>query len=211
MKNVYLSLGVVGVALTALLGADQVVAGGEKFDSTQPVVRPKTVRSDTGTVEFGENVALGVVSQNATKAIVVEIKKGASLCGRIQPEYRVDCISDRLARVAASLPNTGDYADAKKALEDAARKLHALAQNNTSTTLPRARIAPAGGKAGAKTRPLTPVNTESVNAVNRQAAAIIAEAETVLLRSAENSQKRKGHYQQIAQAVGTNKVLLRSL
>lgn len=44
-----------------------------------------------------------------------------------------------------------------------------------------------------------------------QALAVIVEAETVLLRSAENPGERAAQFQRIASAVGSNKVLLRSL
>ena len=43
-----------------------------------------------------------------------------------------------------------------------------------------------------------------------QATAVIDEAATQLLRSAENSERRYAHYQQISAAVDSTKVLLRS-
>jgi hypothetical protein len=46
--------------------------------------------------------------------------------------------------------------------------------------------------------------------LNRQASDIVAEAETILLRSASSDATRAIHYQRIAAAVGSNKVLLRS-
>ena len=44
----------------------------------------------------------------------------------------------------------------------------------------------------------------------QQAQRVVQQAETKLLRSSENSEKRFQHYQQVATAVGSTKVLLRS-
>ena len=71
----------------------------------------------------------------------------------------------------------------------------------------------ATGKLGGKTvrtRPLTAVRKERVKEVNRKAAAIMEEAETKLLRSAQASDRRLIAYAKIAKAVGSNKKLLRS-
>ena len=59
------------------------------------------------------------------------------------------------------------------------------------------------------TRPLVPVEAASVAAVNAEAVAILEEAETILLRSADTGEQRT-QYSRIADALDSNKVLLRS-
>jgi hypothetical protein len=54
------------------------------------------------------------------------------------------------------------------------------------------------------------VKAEVVQQLNLEASNILEEAETKLLRSASSDAKRAIHYQRIAAAVGSNKVLLRS-
>ena len=60
------------------------------------------------------------------------------------------------------------------------------------------------------TPPITPVKPETIVPLRQAAANVLEEAETKLLRSASSDAKRAIHYQKIAAAVGSNKVLLRS-
>ncbi len=153
----------------------------------------------------------GAASQAATAAIVDGLQAATVFCGSLsQVEYRVDCLSERLASVAAAMPASGDYAEARAAIETAALKLAALAARNADPVLPRGR-ARSGGAGGVTTsRPLTPVATASLPAVNAEATAIVEEAATVLLRSSDASAARQLAYRQISVAVGSAKVLLRS-
>ncbi len=215
MSKVIFSAAVLGVVLTTVGFAQTSGDEGESSggDGVGTIWRPNSFGSGAANSPsvLSSGLSFGRVSPQSTDAIVTALKGSSALCGKIQPEYMVDCISDRLARIASGLPNTGEYREAKKALLTAAAKLHALAQANASSTFPKIRVQAKTDQGGVRTRPLTPVRTESLKLVKVQAAAVIAEAETVLLRSAENSQKRKVHYEKIARAVGSNKVILRSL
>ncbi|HDR29678.1 hypothetical protein [Rhodovulum sp.] len=101
----------------------------------------------------------------------------------------------------------GDYRDAKNALTQAACDLGTLAAANRDRTQPQIRLRQPSGET---TPALTPVRPEALASVNAAAAQILEEAETRLLRSAESSARRMVHYQRIAAAVGSAKVLLRS-
>lgn len=148
------------------------------------------------------------VSPANTTQIVQDLQKGREFCeGLAQQEYVIDCMGDSLAAAAESLPEGGDYAAVKAALTDASEKLEALARQNASQTLTRGLVQANGQQSS---RRFTPVASEALASLNAQAVAIIDEAQTVLLRSAQNSDRRKIHYQQIAEAVGSNKILLRS-
>jgi len=153
-------------------------------------------------------------SENATRSIVQGLQDGARFCGSLpQQAYRVDCLSERLAAVAAAMPAQGDYAEAQAVLEQTAARLAALARANPAADLPRvtaSRPATSQSSAIATTRPLTPVAQEALADVNAQATAILAEAETLLLRSSSLSDERRVAYQEIATAVGSGIVLLRS-
>lgn len=170
------------------------------------IVPPGAVPNPGGGVEPGP----GTVSPGTTSQVVAEIKAGIAFCRAMpQDAYAVDCLSDQLEKSARSLPGTGDYADARKALMDAAGKLHALATRYADPKMSRGYARSPGG--ASSTRPLTAVRRDALPEVKRQARAIVAEAQTVLLRSAETSARRKAHYEQISAAVGSaNKVLLRS-
>jgi hypothetical protein len=151
------------------------------------------------------------LSDEATDEITRRFREARQFCGNLpSAEYTVDCLGDALGQIARSLPATGDYAEAHAAILQASEKLRALARANADPTLPRGTVRQRGPNARSSSSPLTPVRSDALADVNRQAVAILEEAETILLRSAENSAARKVHYQQIAAAVGSNKVLLRS-
>jgi hypothetical protein len=160
----------------------------------------------------GPPIEFGTVSNQATERVTRSIEGVYAFCLSVgQQEYLVDCLGAGLADLADELPNTGDYAEAKVILENAAVKLRALAQANASPTLPKARLSGTINNTPVRTKRLTPVKTEAVSSTAVQAAAILEEAETLLLRSTSNSDRRKVHYAQMAQAIGSQKILLRSL
>ncbi|GAA0293660.1 hypothetical protein [Rhodovulum strictum] len=149
----------------------------------------------------------GSVSDGTTGLVIRDIAEARALCSQIQrPEYIVDCLSQSLGSIAAKMPR-GDYQDARNVLAQAARELGALAAANRDREQPRIRLRLPSGET---TPPLSPVRREALAATNAAAAQILEEAETRLLRSAEGSERRMVHYQRIAAAVGSTKVLLRS-
>lgn len=187
------------LALAMVLQAS-VVHGGAGPVVTSPLVFvPPSVLADLD----GPRTA----SPAATDQIVRRIQAAVSLCSGVGGPYRVDCLSDQLATLAASLPDTGDYAAAKGAIEDAAKKLHTLARANADGSAPRIRATMGDVTTS---RPIVPVAPEALADVNRQADAILSEATTVLLRSADSLPELQDDYSQIATAVGSTKVLLRS-
>ncbi|TCM76983.1 hypothetical protein [Rhodovulum steppense] len=149
----------------------------------------------------------GTVSDEVTELIIRDFAEARAICNRVpHPEYTVDCLSQALGRIAAKMPR-GDYERAKTVLEQAARDLGALASANRDRTRPQIRLRQPSGET---TPPISPVRRDALAEVNAAAAQILEEAETRLLRSAEGSARRMVHYQRIAAAVGSTKVLLRS-
>ena len=153
----------------------------------------------------------GATTDSATRAITDGLRYGARFCASLaQEEYRVDCLSERLAAVAAAIPTGGDYAEARAVLEQTAAQLAELARANRSADLPPGRAHRGGTTPLTTTRLLTPVTAAALPGVTQQATAILAEAETLLLRSTSLSDDRQLAYSQIAAALGSGKLLLRS-
>ncbi|MEO6300808.1 MAG: hypothetical protein ABIV25_04415 [Paracoccaceae bacterium] len=146
------------------------------------------------------------ISQDETDQIVENLSSGTTFCQAVgDPALNVDCLSDQFAAAAKAMPAKGGYGDARKALLDAAAKLHALAAANAAPGKPAAKV-----KAGnhRSSRPLTAVANPA--AVAAKAAAIVQETKLVLLRSSSGSDQRRIAYEQVAAVVNSTKVLLRS-
>ncbi|MCV2864150.1 hypothetical protein [Defluviimonas sp. WL0075] len=152
------------------------------------------------------------VTDDTTDQIVDTISTATDTCSDewINESYRIDCIRQTLLLAAARLPNRGDYAPVKAALVDAADKLDKIVVQNANASSGRV-TPPIGGRPLAPTLPpLRAVSPAAQEQAVAQALAVLEEAETILLRSAENSERRLVHYQQVAQAIDSTKVLLRS-
>lgn len=146
-----------------------------------------------------------------TTLIINRLDESEQICETMGNEYRPACFSAVYRQLAEEIPANGDYAEAREVLLDTARKLDTLVRNNLDRQKPAltARVRREGGTS-APTPPMRAVQASRVAEVTRQASNILEEAETVLLRSASSDASRAIHYQRIAAAVGSNKVLLRS-
>ncbi len=150
-------------------------------------------------------------SDQNTDQIVQELNDATAYCSVIgQSEYVVDCLSERLAVIAASLPQTGDYAAARAAIDQAAQELSALVAANEDTEFPANLTRSLRPDAPESNRPLRPVRTDSLDATLEAAAGIVGNTQTLLLR-ASSSTSDAIHYQRIATAVGSTTTLLRSI
>jgi hypothetical protein len=145
-----------------------------------------------------------------TKVVVDGMAAARQFCGALNEAYRVDCLAERFASLAKLIPDDTEYVEVRDTIQSASNKLEKLATSNKSSALPTGRAQRPSSPSEVTSRPLTPVAETATASVNGQAIAIIEEAETILLRSAESSQRRKVHYAQVVDAIGSNKVLLRS-
>lgn len=158
-----------------------------------------------------EAPGIGQLSPAVSAAVVNILREGQAFCAgiqRVSSEYTIDCIAERFQRAANQMAGNPAYTDARSALTDAARKLNRIARENRDTEADTKRFT-GGGQTNA--RPLVPVAPARQAAANEQAIAVIEEAETVLLRSSEGTPEREAQFLQIAEAVGSNKVLLRTV
>lgn len=209
-----------GMAVIAALATGPALAGERPVATSPSVFVPSGVfpsnsraaQPDPGIEEaVSEGVDFRRASTAATDAIVESLTTATRFCASLpQDAYRVDCLSERLEAAARALPQTGDYAEARDTLLTASRKLNRLARDNAAPDLPRIRASAGGDTAITTTRPLVPVNPARQAEINAQAAAVIDEAATVLLRSSDRPDEMAAHYRRISVAVDSNKVLLRS-
>ncbi|KIC39784.1 hypothetical protein RA26_03610 [Leisingera sp. ANG-M7] len=123
---------------------------------------------------------------------------------------QVDCLSERLEAAADGIPNGTDYEEVREVLQDTSQQLKRLARQNRDPNRGRVTVTSSTDQAQKTNRPLIPVRASAQAEVNREAAKMFEEAGKVLLRSAEAAQERQTQYAQIAAAIDSNKVLLRS-
>lgn len=158
--------------------------------------------ADAGTVAAATEQQEGGASAGAR--VAAQITQVVELCrGLPNQAYAVDCVAAGLADVASAMQRDKEQAAAKAALEKAARDLRALAQENRDPALPR--VTARRGEV-ATSRPVVAVVPSP--AVAAAADAIVAEAQTVLLRSAPADTAPE--YNRISAALDTSRVLLRS-
>lgn len=146
-----------------------------------------------------------------TNLIINQMDRNESLCDALQDEYIVACFAQTYRELADDIPANGDYAEARETILNAARELDNLVRRNIDRQKPAvtARMTTTTGQT-IRTPPIAAVRADRVPQLKQQAADILEEAETVLLRSASSDATRAIHFQRISAAVGSNKVLLRS-
>ncbi len=145
--------------------------------------------------------------------IIADLEEANVECAHLDRGFRIDCLAARYEKIALSLAITGDQRIVKSALNKAARKLRRIVRQNADPTVPDTRFAiktPDGKTKSLSSRPLTAIKPASQEQANAAAAIVIDELNTKLLRSSENSARRQEYFAEIAMAVDSNKVLLRS-
>jgi hypothetical protein len=180
--------------------------GGSPID--EPTYEYDEPEPSDGPSESGPSIEF---SEDQTALVVVQLQQIQSICAATEPAYRTDCFATLYRQLAEDIPENGDYTEIKEILETASRDLKKLSNANRDKDKPavRATLTTDTGLA-IKTPPINAVKAEVVQQLNLEASNILEEAETKLLRSASSDAKRAIHYQRIAAAVGSNKVLLRS-
>ncbi|WP_172327862.1 hypothetical protein [Mangrovicoccus sp. HB161399] len=197
----------VALALACLAGHGAAFAGDLAVAPMGPVYGPVFVPTP---LPQAAPAAAAAASGTIGYQVAEELRYAAKFCGQLGDRYQVDCVSERIAAAAAKLPKTGDYAESWAALDSASKQLEALAQDAWDRDTPRITARAAGTTPVRTSRPLRAVEADRMPAVRQQAARVLEETQTVLLRSASRSAERQGQFLEIAQALDSNKVLLRS-
>lgn len=141
-----------------------------------------------------------IFSSSATSQVVAALNGGAQQCSGLGAEYQADCLAN-VFKDAAGQANRADYAPAQQALNSAARRIASVVSAN---------VDPAAKPVRKGFRKIRAVKKASVAKVNAEVRKIIAETQTVILRSIGNSNNRKIHFTRIATAAGSTKRILRS-
>ena len=168
--------------------------------------------ASSGTAQISTRLTAPTVAPATTASVVARINSATGYCQLIQPSaYTVDCLSERLGELATLLEGQPEFAEVQIVLSTTSAKLHQIARNNGSGTRPAAKFSAPGRIPVTTTRHLIPVDDARLATAVLQAIDVIDQAQTLLLRSAETSGSRSVQFQRIATAIGSNKVLLRSI
>ena len=180
--------------------------GGINAGDIQNQLNNHGINVDINSLAALAKAKLPTLTDTATKLLSTEIGEGRDFCFGVPGEYKIACIADRFDAIADQLPRSGEYREIRKHFQNASRDLHKVAKEYRNPQAAKQRFK--GGDV--RTARLTPVDPGRRKKAEAEAKAVIANLETVLLRSAEEARERKVLYRDIAQAVGSNKVLLRS-
>lgn len=152
----------------------------------------------------GSNFGIRATMAGAVTTMIVErLRQIWRECeAQTAQEYHIDCLSEGYVRAAAIIPQDEVFGASRSLILQAAARLDAVTRQNQAAALPS--VTTPG-----RTRPLRPIDPARRTAANAAALQIIEETRTVLLRSARTAPQRAA-FQQIAEAVDSSKVLMRS-
>ena len=188
------------VGTTPVVGGETTTVTGPGFFYTRTEVRKTSAPPAPGTPAAQQfAIALAAATVIATK--LQEVTDNCEALGRA--EYQVDCLGEGYDRVSRSISADNTFTDARNALAQAAGRLNALADSARTDALPDIAVKGAGRRVAA-------VDPAKLADVRNQAAKIIEETETVLLRSSGGTPEKEASYQKIVAAVDSAKYLLRS-
>ena len=138
------------------------------------------------------------LSSRSTRAVVTTLTRGFDRCGTLPQVYKFDCYRHTYKLAAQKLDSNQAYAEAAKALVLVEETLAQAVKKN---------LDPAQKPVRKGLNFYRAVKPAAVPQVKRQTERAMRQAETILLRSPA---EKKVHYARIAEAVNSNKVLLRS-
>lgn len=146
---------------------------------------------------------------NSPIAVTRALDAATKFCRNLaSDEYTIDCLAYEYFEIQRGLPDVGEMAKVKKVLADTSKQLRELARSNKSTTKPPIRVSKGGEKFD---RALIPVATPKLPQLSREAARIVNNGATLIIRASGDSNRKRAQYQQIAKSMQTGAILLRSL
>ncbi len=152
-----------------------------------------------------------IVNTNVTKAIVKILQGADKTCdARIDLRYRIDCLRLYYLKVAANLPDSGDYLPIKTAMLDAAGKLDAIVTKYEDDMAPPLRLREGHKPMAKRLPPVRAVKEGFADEAAAEAAAVVKETELIIIRSGGDPARRTQAYTDVAAAVEDNLVILRS-
>ncbi|MFT7593007.1 MAG: hypothetical protein ACI8R4_000318 [Paracoccaceae bacterium] len=147
----------------------------------------------------GGGGAAGGLSAATTKKVVRTLKRGIKDCRRLNSVYRYDCYRQTYRLAANHLNGRPAYRDALAALVAVERSLEQIVSRNADPAAPPLRK---------RFQQFQPIKPAALPKAKAQFTTALDQAETALLRSPDQG---GAHFARIAEAVHSNKVLLRTL
>lgn len=139
------------------------------------------------------------LSNGFTKKLVRSLRVDFNRCQRVKRVYRFDCYRQAYGLASQKLNGRPAYSEIQNVFDGLNGKLERIVAQNEDPQVPPKRQ-------GLQTyRPIKPAAVPKATAQLEQA---LDEAETVLLRA--STERSQTHYARVAEAINSNKVLLRS-
>ncbi|MQQ08961.1 hypothetical protein GFB49_10895 [Epibacterium sp. SM1979] len=151
-----------------------------------------------GGYDDDDSGAGGTVNRRTTNELVRALRAGSDRCEREQKIYKWDCYRLVYRDVARISKRNSDYDEATKALKLVETRIDAVVSKNLDPETPKRRKLLHTYRA---------VKPEALPEIKRETAKALDDAQKILLRSPE---RKSLHYTRIADALESNKVLLRS-
>lgn len=145
-----------------------------------------------------------------TERIVQDLLSIRRECRQYDEVYRIDCLRQGIDMTIARMANRPENREAKQILRRASRQLASIVSTYEDHSAPELEVPRSANPRFKTRRTYRAVKRSSLPKAMAKANAVVQEAATQLLRSAENSERRYAHYQQISVAVDSTKTLLRS-
>jgi hypothetical protein len=145
-----------------------------------------------------------------TDRIVRDLQSIRRECRKYDEVYRIDCLRQGIDMTIARMADRPENRDAKRILRRASRQLASIVSTYEDRSAPRLEVPRSANPRFRTRRTYRAVKRAALPNAMAKANAVVEEAATQLLRSAENSERRYAHYQQISAAVDSTKTLLRS-
>lgn len=174
---------------------------------------PRREREQNVTTNAGSVISPLSLGIDPTAAITQRLNNVERICETMGDEYKIACFAVTYRDLARAIKQSKGDPEIGRTLSEAADKLDALVRRNLDNQKPalRAHLDSPTGSRLITTPPMRAVKQARAAEIQRQAANILEEAETVLLRSATSvGPTRSLSFQRVAAAIGSNKVLLRS-
>jgi len=146
----------------------------------------------------GEDQGNGTLNRQTTNRVISILGRGFEKCARLPPIYRYDCYGETYHKATEILRGRPVYSEAYTALNGVEDTLHLVVDNNID---PSKKLILRGLKTYKAIREAAIPDTKS------RTLRAMQQAQTLLLRAPESKQ---AHFSRIADAVNSNKVLLRA-
>lgn len=150
------------------------------------------------------------LDNDLTSRIVADLSEITRRCGLLPEEYRIDCLGKGYSFLARTAPDSPDYQAIREELARAGRRLQTIAKRYRDKAKPKRNLPKTSNTASSYAWESVPVKIRKLEDATSEATSVIEESQTRLLRSAENSSRRRIHYSRVSRSLGASRRILRS-